>query len=207
MIEARTGNTLSCNSTEAARLYQQAVDLILGSESGAAETLDEALALDPGFALAAVARYYVAQDTGEKGAQRYRQQAQSAASDASDWEREHIDVLIGLLDQPMLTRDRALGYVETNPADLLAVSQLTGNMFFYDGPKKLETVLQVFESVEPVLADDWALLARLGFAASEAGQRKRGRELLERALEIRPQSLYTIAERQGRLKAEAVSPR
>ncbi|MET0091871.1 MAG: hypothetical protein ABW068_17980 [Candidatus Thiodiazotropha sp.] len=134
----------------------------------------------------------MAQDTGEEGAQHYREQAQLASSDASDWEREHIDVLIGLLDQPMVTRDRALAYVETNPADLLAVSQLTGNMFFYDGPKKLETVLQVFESVEPVLADDWALLARLGFAASEAGQRKRGRELLERALEIRPQSLYTI---------------
>ena len=34
--------------------------------------------------------------------------------------------------------------------------------------------------------------SRLGFAASEAGQRKRGRELLERALDIRPQSLYSI---------------
>lgn len=42
------------------------------------------------------------------------------------------------------------------------------------------------------MADDWAFLARLGFAASEAGQRERGRELLERALDIRPQSLYSI---------------
>jgi len=43
MFETRTGNTLSSHSSEAAGLYQEAVDLILGSESGAAETLDRAL--------------------------------------------------------------------------------------------------------------------------------------------------------------------
>ena len=53
-------------------------------------------------------------------------------------------------------------------------------------------MLKVFESVEQALGNDWAYLARLGFAASEAGQRKRGRELIERALEIRPQALYSI---------------
>jgi hypothetical protein len=65
-------------------------------------------------------------------------------------------------------------------------------MFFYGGPGKLEAVLHVYESLEETLGHDWAFLARLGFAASEAGQRKRGRELLERALEIRPQALYAI---------------
>ena len=40
--------------------------------------------------------------------------------------------------------------------------------------------------------DDWACLARLGFAASEAGDRKRGRVLVERALRQRPQALYVI---------------
>jgi len=192
MLETRTGNALSTESAEAARLYQEAVDLILGSESGAAEALDKALALDKDFALAAAARYYVAQDVGEQDAHVYREHAERASSNATDWEREHIDVLVGLLDQPGATRDKALAYIETTPADLLVISQLTGNMFFYDGPQKLETVLNVFESVEHALGDDWAFLARLGFAASEAGQRKRGRELLERALEIRPQSLYSI---------------
>ena len=40
MIEVRTGNKLTSASSEAVSLYQEAVDLILGSESGAAETLD-----------------------------------------------------------------------------------------------------------------------------------------------------------------------
>jgi len=192
MFETRTGNALSSRSSEAVNRYQEAVDLILGSESGAAEALDSALELDKDFALAAAARYFVAQDVGDKDAQVYRELAAQASLNATDWEREHIEVLIGLLDQPMATRDRALAYIAKTPADLLVISQLTGNMFFYDGPKKLESVLNVFESVEHALRDDWAFLARLGFAASEAGQRKRGRELLERALEIRPQSLYSI---------------
>jgi len=192
MLEARTGNALSSDSCEAARLYQGAVDLILGSESGAAEMLDKALELDSNFALAAAARYYVAQDIGEPESEVYRELAKQASSNATAWEREHIDVLIGLIDQPSATKARALAYIETTPADLLVISQLTGNMFFYDGPRKLETVLNVFESVEHACGDDWAFIARLGFAASEAGQRKRGRELLERAFRIRPQSLYTI---------------
>jgi tetratricopeptide (TPR) repeat protein len=192
MLETRTRNTLSTKSAEAANLYQQAVDLILGSESGAAEALDQALELDKDFALAAAARYYVAQDVGEQDAHVHREHAERASLNATGWEREHVNVLVGLIDQPGATRDKALAYIEATPADLLVISQLTGNMFFYDGPKKLETVLGVFESVEHALGDDWAFLARLGFAASEAGQRKRGRALLERALALRPQSLYTI---------------
>jgi Tfp pilus assembly protein PilF len=192
MLETRTGNTLSSKSPEAANLYQKAVDLILGSESGAAETLDKALELDKHFSLAAAARYYVAQDVGEPDANIYREQSEQAALNATNWEREHVDILIGLIDEPGATQAKAEAYIKTTPADLLVISQLTGNMFFYGGPSKLQTVLNVFESVGEALGDDWAFLARLGFAASEAGQRKRGRELLERALEIRPQSLYSI---------------
>lgn len=192
MLETRIGRTLSSRSSEAADLYQEAVDLILGSESGAAEALDRALELDQDFALAAAARYYVAQDVGEPNASHYRALAERAARSASDWEREHIDVLIGLIDLPDSTLAKARAYIDSTPNDLLVISQLTGNLFFYGGPNKLDAVLNVFESVEPALGHDWAYLARLGFAASEAGQRRRGRELIERALEIRPQALYSI---------------
>ena len=192
MFETRTGNRLSSVSSEAVNLYRQAVDLILGSESNAAETLDKALELDKDFALAAVARYYVAQNVGEPGANVYRERAERAALNATDWERQHIDVLVGLIDQPGATLAKAQAYLKTTPADLLVISQLAGHMFFYCGPTKLEAVLNVFESVEEVLGDDWAFLARLGFAASEAGQRRRGRALIERALALRPQALYSI---------------
>ena len=192
MLETRTGTTLSCKSFEAVNLYREAVDLILGSESGAADTLDQALALDGDFALAAAARYYVGNDTGEPDAVAYRELARQASSNANDWEKEHINVLIGLIDHPRDHQEKALAHIKTTPADLLVISQLAGTLIFYGGPQKLQTVLNLFESVEEALGDDWAFLARMGFAASEAGQRKRGRELIERALQIRPQALYSI---------------
>jgi tetratricopeptide (TPR) repeat protein len=192
MLETRTGNKLSVSAPEAANLYQKAVDLILGSESGAAQALDRALELEPEFALAAAARYYVAKDVGEPGTESYRALAERASLGASDWEREHVDVLIGIIDQPGAALAKATAYIETTPADLLVVSQMAGYLLFYGGPKKLDAVLNVFESVEGALGNDWAFLARLGFAVSEAGQRTRGRELLERALDLRPQALYSI---------------
>lgn len=192
MLDTRTGNPLSSESPEATRLYQDAIDLILGSESGAAEALDRALELDKNFAMAAAARYFVAKDIGDSEASRYRELAEKTASNATDWERDHIAVLTGLIDEPGATRARALAYIDSSPADLLVISQLAGAMFFFDGPQKLENVLNLLESVEHALGDDWAFLARLGFAASEAGQRKRGRALIERALAMRPQALYAI---------------
>ncbi len=192
MIEPRTGNLLSTRSMDAANDYILAIDRILGSETGAAQALDKALALDSGFAMAAVARYFIAQDTGELNAEHHRTLALQSMNDAPEWERQHVEMMVGLIDEPFAWREKAFDYIRLHPTDLLVASKLAGNLFFYDGPKKLDTVLNVFETIEPALKDDWALLARLGFAASEAGQLSRGRELLERALALRPQSLYSI---------------
>jgi hypothetical protein len=133
MFEARIGKALSSHSAEAVDLYQEAVDLILGSESGVAETLDRALALDNDFALAAAARYYVAQDVGDPDSKDFRALAERTALNATDWEREHIDVLIGLIDMPDASLAKARAYIESTPTDLLVISQLTGNLFFYGG--------------------------------------------------------------------------
>lgn len=192
MYDNRTGKPLTTQSAEAADLYRYAVDLILGSESDAGKALDRAMELDPGFGMAAAARYFVAKDLGEPHPEKYRDRATHAAIHASDWERDHIGILIGLMDQPDASEVKARAYIKSMPGDLLVISQLTGYLFFYGGSAKLGAVLNVLESVEHALADDWAFLARLGFAASEAGQRKRGRALIEHALEIRPQALYSI---------------
>jgi tetratricopeptide (TPR) repeat protein len=192
MIEARTGNPLSTRSAEAAALYNEAIDLVLGSQSGSAQKFDRALELDADFAMAAAARYYVEMDRGGPDSDRFRAQATASADQASAWEREHIDILIGLMADAANTVDQARDYIRRTPADLLVVSQLGGHFFFYGGPDKLTAVLDLLESVGPALQDDWAYQARLGFAASEAGDLNRGRELIERALGARPDSLYTI---------------
>ncbi|MFC1664038.1 hypothetical protein ACFL17_00230 [Pseudomonadota bacterium] len=192
MIEKRTGNKLSTHSFEAVNFYNEAIDIILGSESGAAEMLDKALELDSNFALAAAARYFVANDNQDTDANHYRTIAKEAVATATDWERENIEILFGLIEEPKNILDKAQAYINTTPGDLFIISQLAGYLIFYGGSSKLKAVLNLFESVEHVLGNDWAHLVRLGFAASEAGDHKRGRDLIERALQIRPKSLYTI---------------
>jgi len=192
MIDARSGQPVTTDSGAAASQYQLAVDRILGSETGAAEALDRALELDGGFALALAARYMLARDAGSTDADEYRKRAILAAETALPWERHHITALFALLEDPYGHLAATEAYLAANSRDLLVVSQLCGYLIFYGGERKLERVRHIMESVDPRLQDDWACLARLGFAASEAGDQRRGRELVERALEQRPQAPYVI---------------
>jgi len=192
MIDARRGQPLSTRSLEAAEQYQLAVDHILGSETGAAEALDRALALDPDLALASAARYMLAKDAKAPDADTFKERALRSAETALPWERAHILALFALLEDPYSNLAATEAYIAGNPSDLLVISQLCGYLIFYGGARKLERVLGIMESVDPRLQDDWACLARVGFAASEAGDRDRGRALVERALRQRPQSPYVI---------------
>ncbi len=177
---------------EARDAYQEAIDCILGSQTGAAEALDKALGPEPTFAAAAAARYLVAKDARDPDAARFKNIAEEASADARDWERSHVDILLRLIDAPGKNIADARAHIEKYPADLLVISQLAGYFFFYGGAEKRHAVLELLESVEHALTDDWAHLNRLGFAASEIGDRARGRELIERALEARPEAMYSI---------------
>ncbi|AQV96828.1 hypothetical protein BJN34_23490 [Cupriavidus necator] len=192
MIDARTGRPLTTDRPEAVERYLLAVDRILGSEAGAAEALDQALALDGNFALALAARHMLAKDSNAADADLFKERALLAARAALPWERAHISALFGLLEDPYTNLAATEAYIAANPSDLLVISQLCGYLIFYGGARKLARVLNIMESVDPSLRDDWAWLARLGFAASEAGDQDRGRALVERALRQRPQAPYVI---------------
>ena len=192
MIDARTGQSLTTDNLEAAEQYQLAVDRILGSETGAAEALDLALGLDSNFALALAARHILAKDARSADADVFKGRALIAAESALPWERAHILALFALLEDPYSNLAATEAYIAGNSSDLLVISQLCGYLIFYGGARKLERVLKIMESVDSSLHDDWAFLARLGFAASEAGDRNRGRLLVERALRQRPQAPYVI---------------
>lgn len=192
MLDARRGQPLTTDSPEAAEQYRLAVDRILGSETGSAEALERALELDGNFTLALAARYMLAKDAGSADARSLKERALLAAEAALPWERAHVSTLFALLEDPYANLAATETYVGANPSDLLIISQLCGYLIFYGGVRKLERVLNIMESVEPRLHDDWAYLARLGFAASESGDQNRGRALVERALRQRPQAPYVI---------------
>ena len=56
VFEDRYGLTLSTNSSEAAAAYREGVDLLLSAWTSSAEAFDRAIAADPDFALAHIAR-------------------------------------------------------------------------------------------------------------------------------------------------------
>ena len=55
-MQDRFGNPVTCASQDAAALYARAVDLMLTAWPGAEPLLEQALAADPAFALAHIAR-------------------------------------------------------------------------------------------------------------------------------------------------------
>ncbi|MBU6509104.1 MAG: hypothetical protein KGQ73_02845 [Gammaproteobacteria bacterium] len=134
----------------------------------------------------------LAQDAKSADADVFKKRALMAAEAALPWERAHISALFGLLEDPYTNLAATEAYIAANPGDLLVISQLCGYLIFYGGARKLERVLNIMESVDPSLHSDWAYLARLGFATSEAGDQTRGRALVERALQQRPQAPYVI---------------
>ncbi|MGN5478459.1 hypothetical protein ACTMU2_19970 [Cupriavidus basilensis] len=101
-----------------------------------------------------------------------KERALLAARAALPWERAHVSALFGLLEDPYTNLAATEAYIAANSSDLLVISQLCGYLIFYGGARKLERVLNIMESADPNLRDDWAWLARLGFAASEAGDQE-----------------------------------
>ena len=62
MLEDRFGLPISTDCTEALEAYIKALDFLLSANVGAEPLLDEAIQLDPDFALAHIARARMFQD-------------------------------------------------------------------------------------------------------------------------------------------------
>ena len=191
-MQNRLGLSITCTSTDAAQAYREAEARTQAALGGAAALLDHALSIDPDFALANVARYELALDAQDENADAWRARALEAQDRVSPWERGHIRAVLAACagddDAVALAREQ----LATTPLDLSVLAKLSGHLFFHGGAGKRAALLSELENVAPHYGDDWAFLARHGFAASEAGDRDRGRELLDRSLSENSDSLYTI---------------
>lgn len=186
----RRGLPITCRSSQAAELYRTAEHRILHSLDGVAELLDRALALEPSFVLADVAREAFA--LGNRVADWTGLAARCERQEIHAWERGHVDALLALASGAPDAEEIARAHLREVPEDLLVLSSLASHLFFCGGPRKRLVVLELYESVAAELGDEPAFLARLGFAASEIGQHDRGRALLDEALRGEPRSLYAI---------------
>ncbi len=91
----RRGLPISTTSGLAAERYREGVDLLLSAWPGAGEMLDEAIAADPGFALAHAARARLHAIRGEAAAARARiaEAGEIVARVGTERERSHVATL------------------------------------------------------------------------------------------------------------------
>ncbi|RKK04401.1 tetratricopeptide repeat protein [Pseudoroseomonas wenyumeiae] len=188
----RRGLPLSTASDVAAERYREGVDLLLSAWPGAAEALDEAAAADPDFALAHAARARLHAIRAEPAQARARiaAAAEAAARSGTDRERSHVEVLsLVIHGQPARALERALAHADAWPRDVLVLSLPLGafGLFAFSGMADHDQArVDLCERhARHFGEDDWWFLTYRGWAHAENGAAGLGRDLAQRAFDLR----------------------
>src|SRR5215471_5371201 len=178
---------VTCNSAPAVDDYVAAVDLLLAAWPGAEARLDRALAADPDFALAHIARARLLQLQARiPEAKAEAALAQSLADRVTAREHRHIEAIAqsinGAADNALATvRAHAAEY----PRDALPLSLVLGvfGLLGFSGRRDHhEAQLALLEELAPQWGEDWWFLGYLGWAYIETGEVAKGTGLVERSL-------------------------
>ena len=164
-----------------------AVDLLLSAWPGTEARLDRALAADPDFALAHIARARLLQlQARMPEAKAAAARAQSLADRVTPRERRHIEAITlsinGAAGDALATvRAHAAEY----PRDALPLSLALGvfGLLGFSGRRDHhEAQLALLKELAPHWGEDWWFLGYLGWAYIETGEVAKGTELVERSL-------------------------
>ncbi|HUN52106.1 MAG TPA: hypothetical protein VMU42_13355 [Candidatus Sulfotelmatobacter sp.] len=191
----RYGLALSTASLDARDDYVRGCDLLFTTYPGAIAAFDHAIAADPGFALAHVARAQALLIAGDVAAARNSMAAADAvAAGLPAREASHaafFNLLVAGQAAAALVAARA--HLQEWPRDAMVLNTtatpngligLSGKV----GQKREQVALM--ESLAPQYGDDWWFAAHYGMALVEGGQRDAGRRHIERSLAANPRNAY-----------------
>jgi len=189
------GLAISTTSAEAARLYRAGVDLLMSAWPGAVETLLEAAAADPDFALAhaALARAYAIRARPSDAKAAIASASALAARNGTARERSHIATLeFAVTGQSAKALPAALAHIESWPRDVLILSLPLGafGLFAFSGMADHDQArVDLCERhAHHFAADDWWFLTYRGWSHAENGAVRLGRDLAQRGFDIRPEN-------------------
>ncbi|MCP3394285.1 tetratricopeptide repeat protein [Bradyrhizobium sp. CCGB12] len=189
--EDRYGLPLSTSSHEAASAYREGVDLMLAGWTGTAEALERAIATDPEFALAHIARarvhaFYQQGDLARSKAAIARE---LVAKGGTERERSHVEALALAIEGRLPEAIAAMRqHVETWPRDALVLSLPLGafGLFAFSGMADHDRARhELCERVAQHYGEDWWFLTMSGWAMTENGDVARGRGVTERGFNLR----------------------
>ncbi len=184
---------LTTSSDGAAALYRDGVDRILSAWYGADTAFDNAIAEDPAFALAHIARARIHQLNMEFAEARARTaHARQFATTATRRERQHIEIIAATIEgRPGAALTGAEQHLDEFPRDALVLGLLLGafGLYAFSGRADHEAAqLAICERHAKHYGEDWWFLTYLGWSQIETGNAGAGRAMTERAIALRPEN-------------------
>lgn len=194
--EDRYGLPLSTSSHEAASAYREGIDLMLAGWTGTAETLERAIAADPDFALAQIARarVHAFYQQGDLARQKAALARELVARRGTMRERSHVETLAlaieGRLPEAIAS---TLKHIDAWPRDAVMLSLPLGafGLFAFSGMADHDRARhELCERVARHYGEDWWFLTMSGWAMTENGDVVRGRAVTERGFNLRRQNAH-----------------
>ncbi|MBM4440405.1 MAG: tetratricopeptide repeat protein [Candidatus Rokubacteria bacterium] len=193
----RYGLPLTTASATAVEAYGEGVDLLLAVQPGAEAAFERAIAADPGFALAHVARARVQQLRMDPAAARTSAaQARGLLGGVTTRERGHVETIARAVEGDAAGARRAVDeHCAAFPRDAL-VLQLNFGAFglisFAGGRDHDDEMLELFRRYVGHYGDDWWFRFAWGWAHTEAGHVREGRRLMEEAFTLHPRNANAV---------------
>lgn len=186
------GLELSTESAAAAQAYCDGTDLLLSLWPGAAESLNHAITLDPGFALAhaALARQHAICARLSQARSAIAQAETLVLLSGTERERSHVKTLaLAIRGQSSQALAAATGHLERWPRDVLIFGLPLGafGLLAFSGmPDHDQARVALCERYAAHFSEtDWWFLTYRGWSHAENGNLAYGRALTEQALELR----------------------
>ena len=197
MHEDRFGQSITTDSAHAAELYDDVVDLLFALQPGSGTLIDEALALDPNFALAHCAKARSLATLGKtREARRYSALGRDLAAGLATRERRHAEIVCLALHGESRQALRAVReHAAAYPRDAAPLSFALGvyGLLGFGGFNDFHVQqAELLASVAHAWGEDWWFLAAFGWALVEAGRAEAGIPMLDRALELNPDNANAV---------------
>lgn len=186
------GNSLNTGSQAAADAYSTGLHRLLAAQHDMVIPFRQAVAHDPGFALAHVGYARALQNVNDsEGARAAMAQAIKLAEGCTDRERSHINALDLLVSGNTAAAYAAIrAHVATYPRDAMVAqtcSSIFGLIGFSGQPGREAEMLAFNAGLLPHYGeDDWWCLSQYAFALCETGQLAKADRVIDRSLALNP---------------------
>ena len=190
-FEDRYGLLLSTSSSEAAVAYREGVDLLLAAWTGAAEAFDRAIAIDPDFALAHIARgrIHTFYQQGDVARQKAALARELVARNGSEREKSHVETLALAIEGNLpAALGSTLKHIDAWPRDAIVMSLPMGafGLFAFSGMADHDQArVDLCARYAGHYGDDWWYLYNYGWALTENNDVGKGRAMTERSFAMR----------------------